>query len=126
MIRRAPKPRPRPAESLQERFAAKYRVLGDETERYPGIGGCHEWTASNDGRYGQIRVNGRWKKAHIVSWELSGGRPLEPGEILLHQCDHMRCVRFSHLRPGTHQENHDDAVTKGRKYSFPPKEEPEL
>lgn len=66
--------------------------------------------------YGRLRWptgSSRHAYVHRVVIELSTGRFPE-GEVVLHLCDNMGCVRPSHLRVGTHADNVADKVRKGR------------
>ncbi len=82
--------------------------------------GCHEWTGSTNGKgYGILLLGGGSKDkkilllAHRLSWMHHNG-PLAKGQIVLHKCDNRRCIRADHLQAGTHQENTDDMIAKGR------------
>lgn len=81
--------------------------------------GCWLWTAScmPDG-YGQIKIGGRPKRAHRVSWELHHG-PIPKldsyhGNCVLHKCDVPQCVNPDHLFIGTQADNMKDKVRKNR------------
>jgi hypothetical protein len=63
--------------------------------------------------YGAVSVNGVKTRAHRLAYELSNG-PIPAGKMILHSCDNRRCVNPAHLRPGTAQENWEDALTRGR------------
>lgn len=68
--------------------------------------GCWEWLASVNVRdgYGQYRIKGKTRRAHIVAYELVVGRvPL--GLVLDHICRNRRCVNPAHLDPVTLGEN---------------------
>lgn len=75
--------------------------------------GCWEWTGTPSQAYGLFNHRGKMRKAHRFAYELTHG-PLPEGSILLHSCDNPRCVRPSHLTPGTHRDNLMDAMKKGR------------
>lgn len=80
------------------------------------MGGCFEWIGNRDPRgRGYIVVGKKLKKAHRVSWFLSTGE-WPPDDILVcHHCDNPSCVRFDHLFLGTHKDNTQDSVRKGRR-----------
>lgn len=77
-------------------------------------GGCWEWTASTfpDG-YGQHKWKYKNRRAHKLSYELTYGK-VPKGLEVMHSCDNRICVKPKHLSLGTHQDNMDDMVAKGR------------
>lgn len=80
----------------------------------PGENGCALWTGClfRDG-YGRIDI-GCWpRRAHRIAWTIAHG-PIPAGLWVLHRCDTPRCVNPAHLFLGTHQDNIDDMVRKGR------------
>jgi len=86
----------------------------------PELAPCWLWTGTTDqAGYGQIRVNGRTRLAHHVSLELEGyyrilapfGKHKQP---VGHLCDNPPCVRPSHLKIWTPQDDADDKCSKGR------------
>ena len=103
------------SETLQERFDSRYEIVEP--------GGCWVWMGhiSDNGYghgYGHIRVNGRMKLAHRVSWELHVGKiPVGTGHhgtCVLHRCDNASCVRPDHLFLGSQADNMQDMMNKGR------------
>jgi hypothetical protein len=75
---------------------------------------CWLWTGSlNHSGYGLFRFRGQSRVASRVSWILSNGE-IPKGIFVCHKCDNPRCVRPSHLFLGTHRENIDDMMLKGR------------
>lgn len=80
--------------------------------------GCWLWMAGKDqDGYGKFSVGprsiARPKLAHRIAWELTNGEVSE-SIFVLHRCDNPSCVRPDHLFLGTHQDNMDDMVAKGR------------
>jgi hypothetical protein len=78
--------------------------------------GCIEWIRSIDEwGYGQFRSTSKKKivRAHRFIYEHHYGA-IPPDLIICHKCDNPRCVNISHLFCGTHQDNSDDKIRKGR------------
>ena len=79
--------------------------------------GCWIWTATaNKHGYGQLRVNWKMKQAHRYSYEMHKGE-IPEGKLVCHKCDVRSCVNPDHLFLGTHQDNANDMVKKGRSLS---------
>lgn len=75
---------------------------------------CWEWQGARNGLgYGHLRFDGKDFKAHRVAYELHYG-PIPDGLNVLHKCDSPPCCNWSHLFLGTHADNADDKVAKGR------------
>lgn len=76
--------------------------------------GCWDWTAAKrDGRYGTFMLDGKNERTHRASWILTFGK-IPQGKWILHKCDRPICVNPGHLFVGTHKDNVDDMVHKGR------------
>lgn len=98
---KGPKPKP-----VMERLMAKV-VVHPET-------GCWDWTGAKDTHgYGHMHVNGRLQRVHRLAFELFVS-PIPAGLWVLHRCDRRHCVSPEHLFLGTHDDNMNDAKTKGR------------
>lgn len=70
--------------------------------------------------YGAIKVDGKNKKAHRVSYEMYVGEPIANGLLIDHICHEPRCVRPEHLRVATHKlnvENHDGTALSNNQTS---------
>lgn len=81
--------------------------------------GCVEWGGyTTEFGYGMIgTVVGTMGYTHRLAWELVNG-PIPEGINVLHHCDNPPCCNAydteNHLFLGTHQDNADDKVAKGR------------
>ena len=86
-------------------------------DRYAPVSGpedCWEWTGVRNRKgYGQTTKGSKGRRAHRLSYELHKG-PIPAGQIVRHTCDNPPCVNPAHLLAGTHQENYQDAVSRGR------------
>lgn len=87
--------------------------LYSKIERDP-LTGCFNWTASKHrSGYGQIKVSKKTLLAHRVSYQLHYG--VDPLELnVCHKCDNPSCINPQHLFLGTHTDNMQDMVRKGR------------
>lgn len=84
----------------------------------PDEDGCWPWLASSFRRgYGSFRLNDRMQSAHRVSYMIHTGN-IPDGMYVLHSCDNRRCVCPDHLRTGSHQDNMDDKMSRGRAISL--------
>lgn len=98
--------------TILERFWAK-------VEKSQEPDGCWIWKGTHNGKgYGKIGKRGHNLQAyaHRVSWLIANGA-IPDGLEVLHNCptgDNPKCVNPAHLFLGTHQENFDDCVKKGR------------
>lgn len=52
--------------------------------------------------------------AHRISYEISAGKEIPPGVIIMHSCDNPQCVNPAHLSTGTSMDNCRDCIAKGR------------
>jgi len=76
--------------------------------------GCKEWTGYlTEWGYGRVRYRGKKMLAHRVIWEIMH-EGIPEGMLVLHKCDNPSCCNIDHLFLGTHKDNFDDAVSKGR------------
>lgn len=82
----------------------------------PDANGCWIWNSKkNKAGYGLIKIDGSYKRAHRVSYELFIGE-IPDGLLVCHKCDVRECINPDHLFIGTHKENTQDMISKGRGY----------
>lgn len=88
--------------TIEDRFFPRLLPNGD----------CQEWQGYRTAKgYGQMKVNGKVKRAHHVSWKIATGAwPT----YLMHSCDNPCCVNPAHLREGNDALNVADMIAKGR------------
>ena len=90
---------------LAIRFSDKYTISDD---------GCWLWTANNNGRYGKMKINGKFISAHRVSYQLFNG-PINDN-LVLHKCDNSFCVNPEHLYLGTVSDNQKDRYRRSKRF----------
>ena len=56
---------------------------------------------------------GKWTKAHRYMCTLAHGKP-NSNHVAMHSCDNKGCVNPNHLKWGTHKQNSQDAVSRGK------------
>jgi hypothetical protein len=92
--------------TLEERFWSKVDIRGKDE--------CWEWRGGRfklKHDYGAFHYCGNATQAHRVAFFLSNG--FWPEECR-HKCDNPPCCNPSHLLDGTHQDNVNDMVERGR------------
>lgn len=76
----------------------------DEQTYYDPNTGCWLWLGGGTHGYGSIKVAGRARYTHILTYELEIG-PVPDGFELDHICRTTRCRSPYHLEPVTHRVN---------------------
>lgn len=67
--------------------------------------------------YGSSYSSGKYIKAHRHAYILSKGNIPKELEVM-HSCDNPSCVRPEHLSLGTHRENMQDSLLRGRRPKY--------
>ena len=76
--------------------------------------GCWEWGLSVfDYGYAKMSYKGKMLTAHRVAYETFIGQ-IPDGLLVCHHCDNPKCINPDHLFIGTHQDNSNDKIKKGR------------
>lgn len=92
--------------TLLQRFEPKYKVAES---------GCWEWQAFiGENGYGMFRIGHRMVPAQRASYIIFNGDIPNRYILVCHHCDNPKCVNPNHLFLGTHQDNMDDMIKKGR------------
>jgi hypothetical protein len=101
------------------------RFLLDNSE-VDSVTGCWLWTGcKTEFGYGRMRFHGVQQKAHRVAYALFAG-DMRPNLLVCHHCDRPACINPKHLFLGTHKDNTQDAVKKGRMKFKPGVPQPEV
>ena len=99
---------------LEDRFWEKV----DKSEGLGPDGTCWEWRAyvhpSGYGQLGLGRAVDGVMHTHRISYLLEHGE-IPKGMLVLHKCDNRLCVNPDHLWLGTHKDNTQDMIAKGRR-----------
>lgn len=79
------------------------------------VNGCMLWPrATTHNGYGRVTIGRITYRAHRLSLAMKLGRQIAEGMFVCHTCDVPSCVNPDHLWEGTHDENMEDMVLKGR------------
>jgi hypothetical protein len=92
---------------IAERFWAKVARAGADE--------CWRWTDAENARgYGRFKIVSHCSAtAHRVAWALANRS--DPGAFLVrHKCDNPACCNPQHLELGTHADNSNDKMVRGR------------
>lgn len=97
-----------PKNSTKEQIIEKYLSSN------PTDSGCIETkSALTEYGYGRVHYQGKGYFAHRFIYEYYNGE-IPKGMIICHKCDNPKCVNIKHLFIGTHDDNVQDKIKKGR------------
>ena len=74
---------------------------------------CWVWQGLTYNGYGWSCLHSKSEFLHRASYLLFVG-PLKKGEVVRHTCDNRKCWNPAHLVKGSHHDNMQDAVARGR------------
>ncbi len=104
-----------PTRSVQDPFDR----FSESIDFGESTGDCWVWQgALNLDRYGRFMLNGKYVAAHRFSYLSFVGPIPEDKPCILHDCDNPPCVNPLHLHPGTHKQNMEEMVARGRHRGF--------
>lgn len=90
-----------------ERHARKVDKRGEDE--------CWPWLAARDADgYGTLQVGHRPHRAHRIAYEAATGQSIPAGLVVRHTCDNPPCQNPRHLLLGTHADNAQDKMERGR------------
>jgi hypothetical protein len=77
---------------------------------------CWEWIGpiSHRGGYATAVHHSKRLGAHRLSWILARGA-IPQGMVVRHRCDNPKCCNPNHLELGTHKDNVQDMIQRGRR-----------
>lgn len=95
--------------------AADFFERHSDKIEYGAPSGCWLWSAATRGvGYGSASVGGgKSSSAHREAYKAAKG-PIPDGLIVRHKCDVRVCVNPDHLELGTHKDNTQDCIRRGR------------
>jgi hypothetical protein len=64
--------------------------------------------------YGHFKGFGKRYQAHRYAFEITHGKRIPAGKLVLHSCDNPPCVNPAHLRLGTNADNRNDSIARNR------------
>lgn len=96
----------------QERDVLKKKLLN--RSKLNESNKCLEWVFGMGPRgYGSVFFKKHSLLTHRASWIAFKG-DIPDGYLVCHKCDNPICINIDHLFLGTHSENMDDMISKGR------------
>lgn len=89
----------------------------EKVDRSGGPDACWPWIPLQEASiYAYARYKGTTDGVHRIAYRIAKG-PIEKGKLVRHKCDFRRCCNPAHLLKGTHKQNSEDMVERGRQAS---------
>lgn len=76
--------------------------------------GCWIWMGACVNGYGKLDNKIKVMRVHRYVASLVSNKELSPDEVVRHTCDTPSCCNPNHLRVGTHLDNINDKLSRGR------------
>jgi hypothetical protein len=78
--------------------------------------GCWIWQGAfcASTGYGDITIDHKSCPVHRIAYEIYYNAEIPKGKMVLHSCDHKTCINPEHLHIGTHLDNMQEAIDRGR------------
>ncbi len=92
---------------IDQKLQSNLSNHGEEDQCWEYQGYLDEWG------YGSIKREGKTHRAHRYVYSKLTGEDITD-KVLRHTCDNPACCNPKHLIPGTHDDNVQDRVEKGR------------
>ncbi len=81
---------------------------------------CWEMDPPKGARYPVLQIGRKAVRAHRLSFEIFYGKKIPKNKFGLHKCDNTKCINPEHIFIGTHSQNMQDMIKKGRNRYDPP------
>lgn len=103
---------PRKSDMINGKSVRHVNTESDFWAKVQKTEGCWLWTGAAP-KYGTFMLRGKNWSTHRLSFTLAKGE-IPKGKLVCHTCDNRFCVNPDHLFLGSHKDNYQDSVVKGR------------
>lgn len=86
-----------------------------KVDKSTGENGCWNWIAAIDSPgYGAFKINAKKVNSHRVAFAISTGNWPKTTDLVMHSCDNRLCCNPGHLSLGSHKDNTQEQIARGR------------